>query len=195
MVTGATHDVSAMLAAGCWLLLTLAVLLVESLSSRYRSRALERKAQQLSFSFASAATPFEGSDVRGLSLLGRGAATVVTNLLQGKVGSTPVLVFDLPFCYHEVATITTFAAFRCPTDRLPALPQRLTLGMRAQDFSPAGLAPFPHRAQPYQVERSSDWLFLYRPGSLVPPSKLPDFVTATAALASTWPGAPQQRVS
>ena len=108
---------------GCLLVIGVGVFVVDCLFTRHRLKRLEQQARQLGFAFDRTAQPFEGSDIRGLSVLEQDASAVVINVMKGTVGGCRALVFELahlnPACSRVAST--TMAAFRCASGQLPVL--------------------------------------------------------------------------
>lgn len=107
---------------GCFFVVVLAGLLLGFLLPVRRSRRLEQKARQFGFRFSPRATPFQSTDVEGLTILQDHASTVVDNLLERSIGTCQFLVCDVcevPVGDATAAPITTVAAFRLPSMHLP----------------------------------------------------------------------------
>lgn len=111
-----------LLAIGCWVFVIAAILLFDTRSTRRRKQALERAARNLGFEFEATGKPFAGSDVHGLTILKDDPSTTVTDILRGQYGGCSAMVFDVACCdeFAVNAVLTTCAAFRSVTDRLPS---------------------------------------------------------------------------
>lgn len=89
-------------------------------TARRRSRELKRVADALGFRFHSVATPFEGQDIDGISILQDGAKTEVENLIEHSDRGT-MLVFDALEPAESFDVVTTVAGFRSDDAALPCL--------------------------------------------------------------------------
>lgn len=110
------------IAIGCWVLLAVAVIVLDTLRSRRRERLLERVARDLGFECQRKAKPFVGSDVQGLTLLQNDPNVAVTDLLIGQHGGCSMMIFDVACCedFAVNAHVTTCTAFRSPAGHLPS---------------------------------------------------------------------------
>jgi hypothetical protein len=96
-----------------------AVALDQALARR-RSNSCRHAAEQLGLRYENRATPFAGTDVSGLWFFDAGASSPARNVMNGSAGAYPMVVFDLTlFNPTEMASETTFAAFRRVAGRLP----------------------------------------------------------------------------
>lgn len=109
------------LAVASFIVIALAGLLLGFVLPARRSKKLEQVARELNFTFSPRAQPFEGTDVRGLSILEDGPSTDVENLLERTIGRCRFLICDINSSpQSEITTlITTIAAFRMPEAHLP----------------------------------------------------------------------------
>jgi hypothetical protein len=106
-----------------WVLLAAFITLVSIILTRRRAMSWRSIARRAGFEYCASATPFEGTDIGGLTVLEGDSSCVVTNLLQGMVRGCYTFLFDLSICNpsSEIITTTTIAAFRYPHGRLPVL--------------------------------------------------------------------------
>ncbi len=102
----------------------LAILIYGLLLPLRRSQRLEHKARAMGLTFIERARPFEGTDVRGFSMLEDGPATCVDNLLERAVDDCRFLIFDVPLVDDSANLVTTIAAFRIPSLHLPVFQVR-----------------------------------------------------------------------
>jgi hypothetical protein len=113
---------------GCWIVVLIVGAIVIGWYRRQRLRTLDERAQKLGFSFDDNVSPFEGSEIRGLSVLRCDPSAIVSRMMTGKIGDCPAVVFNL-ICYGQhcqSVNAVTIAAFRSPTGRLP----RFRIGTR-----------------------------------------------------------------
>ncbi|MGA2960605.1 MAG: hypothetical protein ABSD96_02955 [Candidatus Korobacteraceae bacterium] len=106
---------------GCWIVLLIAAAFIISKYRRRRLRTVDERAQELGFSFDDNSSPFDGSEVRGLSVLRCDPSAIVSRMMTGKIGASPAVIFNL-ICYGQhcqSVNAVTIAAFRSPTGRLP----------------------------------------------------------------------------
>jgi hypothetical protein len=103
-------------------LFSVGAIILGNLLDRRRCRALKQEARQLGFCFMGVVKLFDGSASAELTvLLGESSCPAVEKLMQGTISGHRVLVFNLR-AYSlsgEGATVTTFAAFHSPANRLP----------------------------------------------------------------------------
>ncbi|HWO29168.1 MAG TPA: hypothetical protein VNO32_10265 [Candidatus Acidoferrum sp.] len=103
-------------------LFSVGAIILGNLLDRRRCRALKQEARQLGFCFMGVVKLFDGSASAELTvLLGESSSPAVEKLMQGTISGHRVLVFNLR-AYSlsgEGATVTTFAAFHSPANRLP----------------------------------------------------------------------------
>ncbi len=105
---------------GYLVLAALAGLLLGFVVPARRSRRLERKARELGFQFYARATPFQNTEVQGLTILKGGSSTPVENLLERVNGSCYFLIGDIREVWEEsIPLVTTVAAFRVAARHLP----------------------------------------------------------------------------
>ena len=106
---------------GCWMVLLIAAAIVICRYQHWRLKTLDQRAQKLGFSFDDNSSPFEGSEVRGLSVLWCDPSAIVSRMMTGSIGGCPAVVFNL-ICYSQFCqsvNAVTIAAFRSPMGRLP----------------------------------------------------------------------------
>ncbi len=106
---------------GCWIVLLIAAALVIGGYRRRRLRTLDERVRELGFAFDDNCNPFDGSEVRGLSVLRCDPSAIVSRVMTGKIGECPAAIFNL-ICYGEhcrAVNAVTIAAFRSPMRRLP----------------------------------------------------------------------------
>jgi len=106
---------------GCWIVLLIAAAFVIGGYRRRRLRTLDARVRELGFAFDDNCNPFDGSEVRGLSVLRCDPSAIVSRVMTGKIGECPAAVFNL-ICYGEhcrSVNAVTIAAFRAPMRRLP----------------------------------------------------------------------------
>jgi hypothetical protein len=106
---------------GCWIVLLIAAAFVIGGYRRRRLRTLDERVRELGFCFDDNCNPFDGSEVRGLSVLRCDPSAIVSRVMTGKIGECPAAVFNL-ICYGEhcrSVNAVTIAAFRSPMRRLP----------------------------------------------------------------------------
>jgi hypothetical protein len=104
-----------------WTLVLVAIaIVVQRRNARYL-RNLEQKALQLGFSPAGNLQPFEGSDLRGLSVLQCDPGAIFDRVMTGKVSESPAVVCDLICSGQHCRSVNavTIAAFRAPSGGLP----------------------------------------------------------------------------
>jgi len=106
---------------GCWMILLIAAAIIICRYQHWRLKTLDQRAQELGFSFDDNSSPFEGSEVRGLSVLRCDPSAIVSRMMTGKISGCPAVVFNL-ICYGQFCksvNAVTIAAFRSPTGRIP----------------------------------------------------------------------------
>ena len=106
---------------GCWIVLLIAAAIIVGWYRRQHLRTLDERARELGFSFDDNSSPFDGSEVRGLSVLRCDPSAIVSRMMTGKIGGSPAVIFNL-ICYGQhcqSVNAVTIAAFRSPAGRLP----------------------------------------------------------------------------
>jgi hypothetical protein len=106
---------------GCWMIVLIAAAIIISKYRQWRLETLDERARELGFSFDENGSPFEGSEVRGLSVLRCDPSAIVSRMMTGKIGGCPAVVFNM-ICYGkhcQSVNAVTIAAFRSPLGRLP----------------------------------------------------------------------------
>jgi len=106
---------------GCWVVLLIAAAVIIGKYRRHHLRTLDEQARELGFSFDDNVSPFEGSEVRGLSVLRCDPSAIVSRMMTGKIGNSPAVIFNL-ICYGQhcqSVNAVTIAAFRSPAGTLP----------------------------------------------------------------------------
>ena len=109
---------------GCWMVLLIAAAVIIGRYRRHHLRTLDEQAQELGFSFDDNGSPFEGSEVRGLSVLRCDPSAIVSRMMTGKIGNSPAVIFNL-ICYGQhcqSVNAVTIAAFRSPAGTTPTVP-------------------------------------------------------------------------
>lgn len=108
-----------LLALGCLFAVLLGVAGI-LLRDVVRSRSLQRQGRSLGLSFEQVSEPVTGPQLKATSCLQDGCSTVAFNVLAGHVGGFQVRVFDLRDESFESPVLTTVAAFRSQTAKLPS---------------------------------------------------------------------------
>ena len=106
---------------GCWIVLLIVAAIFAGSYRRRRLRTLDEQARELGFSFDENCSPFQGSEVRGLSVLRCDPSAIVSRMMTGNIAGCRAVVFNL-ICYGQhckSVNAVTIAAFRSPTLRLP----------------------------------------------------------------------------
>jgi hypothetical protein len=106
---------------GGWIVLLIASAMIVAWYRRRRLRTVDERTRELGFSFDDNSSPFDGSEVRGLSVLRCDPSAIVSRMMTGRVGDRPAVIFNL-ICYGQhckSVNAVTIAAFRSPTGRLP----------------------------------------------------------------------------
>ena len=120
---------------GCWVVLLIAAAMIISKFWRRQLRTLDEQAHELGFSFDDNGSPFDGSEVHGLSVLRCDPSAIVSRMMTGKIGESPAVVFNL-ICYGQhcqSVNAVTIAAFRSPAGRLPLSDWHKRRAARSED--------------------------------------------------------------
>ncbi len=212
-IIGPGTEISASLIVLLILLLALGGLLEHSFLSkfyRYRRRAetLARVAGQMGYTF-SATMDFPAD---GLHLLQHCLGGKCKNVMTGNVGGLEVKVFDYEYfvdCGGFVGEFQhTIAAFRVPSVTLPevyihpATPLEkigLLRGARVgthvvacqgHPLLPPFCAKIAELPGKWWIEHVKDWLFIYRPNTLVRPEEFPQFIAEAESITQKLLAAP-----
>jgi hypothetical protein len=106
---------------GCWIVLLITAAIIVGWYRRRHLRTLDERARELGISFDDNSSPFDGSEVGGLSVLRCDPSAIVSRMMTGKIGECPAVIFNL-ICYGQhcqTVNAVTIAAFRSPNGRLP----------------------------------------------------------------------------
>lgn len=106
---------------GCWIVLLIAAALIIGKFWGRRLKTVDERARELGFAFDDNSSPFDGSEVRGLSVLRCDPSAIVSRMMTGKIGECPAVVFNL-ICYGQhcrSVNAVTIAAFRSSAGPLP----------------------------------------------------------------------------
>jgi hypothetical protein len=110
-----------LLLIGGWIVLLIAGAFILTRYRRQHLKTLDERARELGFSFDDNSSPFDGSEVRGLSVLRCDPSAIVSRMMTGKIGECPAVIFNL-ICYGQhcqSVNAVTIAAFRSPAGPLP----------------------------------------------------------------------------